>query len=471
MNHTLKFVLGLALAASLLQTAPIAFAAITQKFVETPTITLYGSISSSATSMRVVPYPKDLSGNKLTMSDFGSSPTVTIDPKVKGVEEIVSFTGITDNGDNTATLTGLTRGLLSKYPYTTGGTAYAHAASAIVVFSNNPQLYARLWSPENDATSTGTLAFSSTTIPHLDAEPASWSTVNPEAFVTYAKLAAVSIAGAVNSSETVNGISQLATATQAASSTSAGSTAARLVLPASLATSSNDVAGLHVVVTQNSGKINWNLVDLGTAFTVTALATFNTGGFIDNASSTFTSTANLNGSSNFNGTATFNQGVTFNSAIAGAHITMASTTSMSGVATSSSITIAAGTLTASSTIDVYGDFQCANGGATNSCTLNFRDTNYNNYATITTTSPWANSTTLDCGFHMQILFSNSLSAEITLTQTSGSVQPTSAVVSWVCPANLSTTKSVNFANAQTLEFSETGSGTPTLNNFSIVVSK
>src|SRR5437868_3638102 len=106
---------------------PVAQAAITQKFVQTPTITLYASISSSATSMRIVPYPKDLSGTKLTMSDFGSTPTVTIDPKVKNVEEIVSFTGITDNGDNTATLSGLTRGLLSKYPYTAGGTAYPHA--------------------------------------------------------------------------------------------------------------------------------------------------------------------------------------------------------------------------------------------------------------------------------------------------------------------------------------------------------
>ncbi len=51
----------------------------TLRFVQTPTITLYASISASATSMRITPYPKDLDGNKLTMTDFGSTSSATID--------------------------------------------------------------------------------------------------------------------------------------------------------------------------------------------------------------------------------------------------------------------------------------------------------------------------------------------------------------------------------------------------------
>lgn len=111
----------------------------------------------------------------------------------------------------------------------------------------------------------------------------------------------VGSAGCAFASESTGGCSQLSTAIQAASSTSVGSTGQRLVLPSSLATSSDDIAGLHVVVTQNSGKINWNQIDLANPFTSTATDIFNSG-FIVNASSTFTSTINLSGAVNISGT-------------------------------------------------------------------------------------------------------------------------------------------------------------------------
>lgn len=98
------------------------------------------------------------------------------------------------------------------------------------------------------------------------------------------------VAGAPNANATTKGIVQLATAINAASTTGTGSTGALLVLPSSISTSSDDVAGLHVVVTQNSGKINWNQIDLGTAATFTAQATF-TAGTLTTASSTITATS------------------------------------------------------------------------------------------------------------------------------------------------------------------------------------
>lgn len=126
-----------------------------QKFVQTQAIALYSGMSADATSCIVTPYPTDLDGNNLEMDDFGSSATFTVDPKIPNYEEICSFTDITDNGDNTATLSGLVRNLLSKSPYTTPGTGKQHGASAVIVFSDNPQLYARLAALENNNVFTG----------------------------------------------------------------------------------------------------------------------------------------------------------------------------------------------------------------------------------------------------------------------------------------------------------------------------
>lgn len=126
-----------------------------QKIVQTPAVALYSGLSTTGTSFTITPYPVDLDGTKLAMTDFGTTGYATIDPKVSGYEEIVSFTGITDNGNNTATLTGVTRDLTSKFPYTTAGTGKQHGASAVVVFSNNPQVYAAYGAKANDEAITG----------------------------------------------------------------------------------------------------------------------------------------------------------------------------------------------------------------------------------------------------------------------------------------------------------------------------
>lgn len=130
-----------------------------KKIVQTPQVTLYAAISGSATTARITPYPLDLDGNKLTMDDFGDIGYCTMDPKVATYEEINSFTGLTDNGDNTGTLTGLVRNLTGKYPYTTPGTGKAHGASSVVVFSNNPQKEIEFAYKSNDETISGSWLF------------------------------------------------------------------------------------------------------------------------------------------------------------------------------------------------------------------------------------------------------------------------------------------------------------------------
>jgi hypothetical protein len=124
------------------------------KKVQSQATALYSSISAAATSMKVTPYPVDLDGNKLTMAALGSTPQVTVDSKVFQIEEIIGFTAITDNGDNTATLTGLSRDLASS-SLATPGTGKAHGSGATVIISWNPQDVARLAALENDNVFTG----------------------------------------------------------------------------------------------------------------------------------------------------------------------------------------------------------------------------------------------------------------------------------------------------------------------------
>lgn len=239
--------------------------ATTLQFVQTPTIALYSSLSSVATTMRITPYPVDLNGVKLTMTDFGSSPTVTVDPKLRNYEEIIGFTGITDNGDNTATLTGLSRNLVSKSPYTTTGTGKSHSASALVVFSNNPQMYARFAALENTQSITGIWTF--TTTPTITNAPSANTDAANKAYVD-----GVAVAGASNANTTTKGIVEIATKLETASSTPTGSTGATLGIPASSATSTYNAglaggSGLNIVVTQNNNTIDPNFISTSSNYT------------------------------------------------------------------------------------------------------------------------------------------------------------------------------------------------------------
>lgn len=250
--------LTLALALLLGGAAAALASATTLRVVQTPSIHLYAGLSAVATTARISPYPKDLDGTKLTITDFGSTPTFTVDPKVLNVEEIISFTAIVDNGDNTATLTGLSRNLVSKYPYTTAGTGRAHGSGATVVFGNNPQIYGRLGSLENDQTWTGISKF--TISPILD-DTNSTST-KQAASRAYAN--GLVAAGVATSSETNFGGIWLATKLQQASSTN-GAPNAPYVLQSKNSTSTYNGGtaggnGLNVVVTRNNNTIDPNFI-------------------------------------------------------------------------------------------------------------------------------------------------------------------------------------------------------------------
>lgn len=89
-------------------------------------------------------------------------------------------------------------------------------------------------------------------------------------------------AGAADATESVKGIAELATGAEAAAGTSSGS-AARLVLPASIATSTCQVAANSVTVTDSDGQLNAGCLPLNENLTMTgnfSVPTTNTdGGF------------------------------------------------------------------------------------------------------------------------------------------------------------------------------------------------
>ena len=371
----------------LLLVSGISYASSVLRFVQTPTTSLYTNLSTTATTMRITPYPTDLDGNKLTMQDFGSTTAVTIDPKVKKIEEIVTFTGITDNGDNTATLTGLTRDLISKYPYTTAGTGRQHGAGAIVVFSNNPQMYNRFYALENVSTSTNTLIFSSTTPPYYDSVSKQAGGTYISTTSEFASIAYVNATGAgvnVNATQSVKGISQLATAIQQASSTISGSTGAGLVTQAQDASSSptigcdgTAVAGaLCSVIARNNGTINPNYIATSTTDNynfngiVTSSATTTLSGFNNTIASSTAYTINV-GSLNATSTLLLN-GVrlaTTTTLFAGYNTVAAGGTG--ATTTSLFLTIPANTLNVNDTLDSKVAFNYAVPTNGESCGVDF----------------------------------------------------------------------------------------------------
>lgn len=98
----------------------------------------------------------------------------------------------------------------------------------------------------------------------------------------------IAVAGAPNASESTNGIGQLATAAQASAGVTTGSTGARLLLPASLATSSCTTAQNQLLVASSTtGKLSGNCLDTtSNAYTWTKNQTFSATTTISGASTT-----------------------------------------------------------------------------------------------------------------------------------------------------------------------------------------
>ncbi len=98
---------------------------------------------------------KDIGGTNIAMADLGTIAYLTLEPGNGTLEEQVSFTGVTQNADGSAQLTGI-KTVLFKTPYTeSSGFAKTHAGLTSAVLSNTAGFYNKFAILANDETITG----------------------------------------------------------------------------------------------------------------------------------------------------------------------------------------------------------------------------------------------------------------------------------------------------------------------------
>lgn len=125
------------------------------------TYVLAGSgVSSSDTSITLTSFTITQTGYEILDSDMSEIFYLTIEPGSRSRQEIVSCTTVTQNSDNTATLSGCERGLAPLSPYASSTDySFAHSGGSTVIFSNPPQLYNQAAFKGNDEIITGFWSF------------------------------------------------------------------------------------------------------------------------------------------------------------------------------------------------------------------------------------------------------------------------------------------------------------------------
>lgn len=120
------------------------------------TYRLQTSAGSADTTIRLSSFREPVSNNAYTMTYLNTDIVCgTLDPQTSR-SEFISFTGITQNSDGSAILTGVTRGLGRSYPYTASSTLrQAHPAQSVFIISDAPCLFNQYGIKQNDENVTG----------------------------------------------------------------------------------------------------------------------------------------------------------------------------------------------------------------------------------------------------------------------------------------------------------------------------
>lgn len=221
-------------------------------------------VSSSVTSISLTSFQIAGASQKLVMADFGDLGCGTIDPGSTSRQEFVSFTGVTQNSDGTATLTGVSRGLSPISPYQASTTLQkAHAGGSQFVISNSPPcFYENYANRANTTLITGDWTFTSTTTPQYNFNPI-WASQGSTTLTSKGYVDDQVSAGAADATTTTDGLVRIATSYEAASSTVAGGSAAPHALTTAISSSSpygTAQTGIWVVLTELAGKISpWTI--------------------------------------------------------------------------------------------------------------------------------------------------------------------------------------------------------------------
>ena len=155
-------------------------------------------------------------GTPITTANIGGIGYATIDAGTSK-EENISFTGVTQNINGTAVLTGASRGLQDVYPYTaTTSLAIAHSGGATVITSNSGAFYSQFNIAPNPSTVTGLWTFDPSAIPSYSSAP---TFSNSLQIIDKAYVDSVATSGAPDASQSAKGLVQIATPSQIASGT------------------------------------------------------------------------------------------------------------------------------------------------------------------------------------------------------------------------------------------------------------
>ena len=236
--------------------------------------TLAGSGASPTDTTLLLSSFQDIDGNNVTMAELGTKAYGTIEPASGTQEEQISFTGVTQNGNGTASLTGVSH-VAFLTPYTeTSGLNKSHAGGVTFVISNTSGFYSDFANTKDDETITGEWTFPNDDSVRIRLAADTDTAVN-SALVTLGQLGRTSFAGTVNGSTTIKGIYQSATIAQQGTATATGSTGARLLVEnANLISSSTGSANASQIPILNSAG---TLDDTFVAQSGTAGANINAG--------------------------------------------------------------------------------------------------------------------------------------------------------------------------------------------------
>ena len=219
------------------------------------TYRLQSSIGTTDASVKLSSF-KNRSSIPLTMTllatDIGYG---TLSPQTSR-SEFVSFSGITQNSDGTATLTGVTRGLSDISPFTASTTLrQAHPGQSVFILSDSPQLFEEYAKKRNDMAITGLWSFNS----YLPTT--SISATSSTQFTNKNYVDSVANQGAATSTETNGGIVELGTLAEQADSYDGGATKPTVLQTKNSTSTCQVVGSYNIVASSTTGKLDKNCLD------------------------------------------------------------------------------------------------------------------------------------------------------------------------------------------------------------------
>lgn len=208
-------------------------------------------------------------GRPLVMSMFGTIGYGALEPQTTAKLEDITFTGITQNTNGSATLTGVSRGNDFVTPYAASTTlAHSHAGGATFILTNTAGFYTQFAGISNAETITGLWTFASTAPPTYDAN----ITASGNQFVSANQLNSTAFQGAATATEATLGLTRLATNAQVGVGTASSTSGAPLVIPNKFATTTPGAlctSSWNCLVAATAGKISQSWLNLAQAFTFT----------------------------------------------------------------------------------------------------------------------------------------------------------------------------------------------------------